>query len=137
MTGPRPVSPDDPQRGFTLLEVLVAFVILALSIGVIMTVFSSSLARGKESETRTVAALLAQSKLAAVGIEEPLSPGVREGRFDDTFAWRAAVEPYSDGLMADLPGGLIAYRVTVTVSWRARNAWRQVSLATLRLAAPE
>jgi general secretion pathway protein I len=79
------------QAGFSLLEVLVAFVILALSMGVIMRLFSTSLRNIDKTDRRAVAALLAQSALATLGVDEPLSEGELTGEGTEGYRWRARV----------------------------------------------
>jgi general secretion pathway protein I len=127
-----------PARGFTLIEVVVAFIILALSLGVLLQVFSTGLRNVRVSEAYTMAALLAESKLAAVGIEEPLTAGATAGVFDDRFRWRLDVQPYepdrAEGPAEGGEGPVRAYEVVVTVSWNEANEERSVSLTTLRLA---
>ncbi|MES2934266.1 MAG: type II secretion system protein, partial [Pseudomonadota bacterium] len=84
------------SRGFSLLEVLVAFVILAMVLGVLMEIFAGGLRNvGRASETQH-AVLLAQSKLAAVGIEVPLAAGEVNGEFDKTYRWQVSIKPYQD-----------------------------------------
>ncbi len=129
-------------RGFTLIEVMVAFVLLALVLGVLLQVFTGGLRSARVSEAYTMATLLAESKLAAVGIEEPLTAGETAGRFDDRFRWRLDVRPYepahsegpAEGDDAPVQAALEAYEVVVTVSWDGVNEERSVSLTTLRLA---
>lgn len=132
-TGPIRRRPG-PEAGFTLLEVLVAFVILAVALGVVLDLFSSSLDRGKTAEDHVMASLLAQSKLAALGVEAPFRLGESEGRFDEKYAWRSSVRLFEEEIAAEIPETLVAYHVTVTVYWRARDAVRQISLASLRVA---
>lgn len=123
------------SRGFTLLEVLVAFSILALSLGVLFQIFSSGLRNLRVAEAYTTATALAESKLAAIGVEEPFVEGKENGRFDDGFRWRVEVRRYEP---EDLPTTAISavqpYEVVVTVSWGERGEERSVSLTTLRLA---
>lgn len=138
-------------RGFTLIEVLVALAVLGLSLGVIMQIFSAGLDRARKTEARAIAVQLAESKLAAVGVEEPLTEGMTSGEFDNRFRWRVLVQPYepaggeADG---DEPGGgnetkvlVRAYAVNVRVFWGGSEGGGQgdggndgtVSLSTIRL----
>jgi general secretion pathway protein I len=85
-------------RGFSLLEVLVAFAILALALTVLMQVFSTGLRNISVGEDYTRAVLLAESVLASVGVEQPLQEGERTGTFDEKYGeayrWRVAVSRY-------------------------------------------
>jgi general secretion pathway protein I len=125
-------------RGFTLIEVLVAFAILALALGVLLQVFSGGLENARVSEAYTTAGLLAESKLAALGAEEPLAEGQSTGRFDDRFRWRVDVRPYEEagrsGPADPDAWPVSAFEVVVTVSWDEADEERSVSLSTLRLA---
>jgi general secretion pathway protein I len=136
LTGPAPARAG--ERGFTLIEVLVAFVIVALALGALLQVFATGLRGSSAAENYTMAALLAESKLAAMGIEEPLEEGERAGEFDNGFAWSTIVRPYDgggDGGPTLAPGALQAFEVSVTVRWGGAGRERSVSLATLRLVA--
>ena len=124
------------ERGFTLIEILVAFVIVALALGALLQVFATGLRSSSAAENYTIAALLAESKLAAIGIEEPLEEGGQSGEFDNGFRWETNVRPYDDGGSTFTPGAIQAFEVTVTVKWGGVVRERTVSLATLRLKTP-
>ena len=121
------------ERGFTLLEVLVAFVILLLSFVVLMRIFATG-SRGlvaTDDVNRAVA--YAQADLAAVGIEQPLRSGVQHGELAAGYRWERAIEPFTTDeseLSARVPP---LYRVTTTISWERRGNPRAISLSTLRL----
>lgn len=148
-------------RGFTLLEVLVAFSILSLSLGVLIQIFGSGLHRTALAEEYTLATLHAESLLARFGVEEPLEIGETGGEIDERYRWRALVEEFvdeadqdsglaggglaggglaGDGLIGELGSGLGAqpYRLVLTVHWGGDGtAERSVSLQTLRLVAED
>lgn len=122
------------QRGFTLIEVLAAFMVFALLFGVILQILSTSVNNTRLSEDYTRAALWAQSKLDVLGLEEMLEPGSQRGAFDEEFSWTLEVreEMVIDerGLDAfDLPINL--YRVTLVVEWGEHRP-RQAVFHTLR-----
>ena len=134
----RLICAPDRARGFTLIEVLVAFIILAVALGVLMQVFSTGLRNARVAENYTTATLYAESMLAAVGIEEPLAAGETSGDFDDRFRWRLDVQPYAISDVGDeaaVAGR--AFQVVVTVSWGDEDNPRDVTLTTLRLAPAE
>jgi type II secretory pathway pseudopilin PulG len=62
-------------QGFSLLEVLVAFVVLALSLAVVMRIFAGGLDNIGSANRYTQALHLAQSLLDAQGRETPLTMG--------------------------------------------------------------
>ena len=130
------------NRGFSLLEVLVAFVILAMALGVLMQIFSGGLRNANRSSEYQQAVLLAQSKLESVGIELPLEPGIIDGVFNDTYRWQVDIQPYAldqeaAGAASVRPRSLrpvILLEVEVRVIWGHIGLQRVFRLKTLRLA---
>ena len=118
------------ERGFTLLEILVALVIFALLFGVLAQIFQTGLRQSTVAEAASAATLLARSQLARVGVEVPLAEGETLGESEDGLRWRTAIE------LAEAPSDeeqtLVPYLVTVSVAWGA-GAGEQVTLTTLRL----
>lgn len=83
--------------GFTLLEVLVAFALLALALTLLLGTLSGAARQVAEADQRTRAVLLAQSLLARQGVEEPLQEGTHEGRWDNgAYRWTLQVVPYAE-----------------------------------------
>ena len=118
-----PVSPLPPsqQHGFTLLEVLIAIAILAISLSAIFGSQAQSLALAAEAQFNIHAATLARAKLAEYesGIA-PVEDG--DGDFGDDFpgfAWKIEVEDadLSEILPASVEPEQPLQRVDLTVSW--------------------
>jgi general secretion pathway protein I len=128
------------QRGFSLLEILVAFSILALSLGVLMQIFSGSLRNADVTRDQAQAVALAQSLLASAGVEVTLAAGERAGVLDDKFRWLLRVNPFvqeprageTDAVQSRLL--LDLWVVTVRVAWGGdyRSPERALTLTTLR-----
>ena len=119
--------------GFTLVEVVVALAILAVSLGALLRIFSNDLSRASQIEAEVVANSLAQTLLARAGIDQPLVNGETSGQFNNGFRWRLRVAPYVDGQDATAAPE-VARLLSALVSWQDGGIERSVSLATLRLA---
>ena len=126
------------SRGYSLIEVLVAFMILALALTVLLRIFSGGLSNISASADYARAVLVAEAQLAGAGIAGELSPGETTGEEAGRYRWSRKVTAYplvgTTGI-ADQP--VSAYQVTVTVEWPRGAQLRQVDLTSLRLAANE
>jgi general secretion pathway protein I len=111
------------QRGFTLLEVLVATVILATAIAGLMTALSGSLRVSSRLTDYDRAAMLARRKMEELTTERRL-PRLQpfEGAYDPAqtngapAGWRAVVVPF-EVPPNPAPGIPIMERIQVTVWW--------------------
>lgn len=132
-------QPHDPlrtaraERGFTLLEVLVAFVLLGLSLTALYGQFFTGLRAVRTSDAVAVATRLAQSKLETAGITEPLRPGEVSGKFDNGYRWRRSVAPYRGPLALERYASVAPYEVAVTVDWPDGGRTKAVTLSEIRL----
>lgn len=124
-------------RGFTLIEVVVAFVLLSLVLATSYEIFSSGFARVADLEDYSRATVVAQSMLAATGLEEALKEGETQGDTEDRrFHWVVTVRRTDEGLDPSRPAPSVyaLYRVDVTVTWRGANGKeRALPLSTLLL----
>jgi general secretion pathway protein I len=131
--------------GFSLLEVLAAFVILALVGTALFRLFSGALGNATLSDEYSRATLYAESRLATMGVEAPLKEGTAQGTSDDGhYAWTAAVSPYQPpGSTPDLDSAATTmavqlWKLAVTVTWPgAPGNERSVALSTVRIAIKE
>jgi len=133
------------QGGFTLLEVVVAFVLLALTLVTVFQIFSTGLARAGELDEHSRALVLAQSRLATVGLEEKLEgPSEKRGESEDRkYRWSLTVQPYEEAPEPGTTGqpvqpmsSLQMYRVDALVTWDGSDGrTRNLRLSTLTLGA--
>lgn len=126
-------------RGFTLVEVLVALVIVSLALGLLVRIFSSGLSNTQVAADYATATAFAESTLAAIGVATPLAAGQSEGAIDNRFRRVVAVRPYTEGEEQDDEDfrDLEAYQVTVTVLWQDGSQQRSVALTSLRVVESE
>lgn len=137
-----------PARGFTLLEVLLAFVILAAASGLLLGMLSGGLGQVARSRSATEASLYAQSLLDSLGVLEPVAPGARAGVFDGgRYRYQLQIAETPDPVPpppSDLPappqGQVVAgapklYRIALDVRWGER-ATEHLHFATLRARVP-
>ena len=124
------------DAGFTLVEVVVALAILALSLSVVFAAISNGIWRVGQADATTKAGSLVQSMLARVGTEMPLREGRTEGQFPDGSGWTLLVQRLGDAAdRAQWP--LNAYAVTAQVFWDEASARRSVTIRTIRLGPTE
>ncbi len=121
------------QQGFSLLEILIAFSILAFSLGILLNIFSGGLRRTLVSEEYQEAVTIAQSILAQVGIEEELQEGEKQGEVQEKYQWTQSIQTFGDEGLDPETMHITPYQVTVTVEWQAGTNNRRVELITLRL----
>jgi len=88
------LSQRGPQSGFTLLEVLLAFVVFALSFAVVLEILSGSMRNTVRAREYTEVALIAQSVMDQVGLDIPLEVGgAASGEVGD-YRWELDIYPF-------------------------------------------
>lgn len=80
------------NRGFSLIEMVAAFLVFAIGLGVLMSILTGSLQHTRQSADYTQAALRAESIMDTVGVGERVEEGHSDGRFDDDFRWEMDIE---------------------------------------------
>ncbi len=99
---PQPATVEDGMpadcmvrpRGFTLVEVIVAFVIAALALAAVYAAFSLGFAASEKAEDALRRQMVAENRLAELGILYPLKPGRYQGR-EAGITWEVVVRPAS------------------------------------------
>ena len=116
--------------GFTLVEVLVALVILAIASGFAFRTVSGSFDRLSQAESEQQAVTIAESILARLGHDLAVQPGRLTGT-EGRMRWRLDV----GAALADPPpaSGLAAYPVQVLVDWQDGRTPGKLRLQSVQL----
>ncbi len=134
--GPRLLS--GRSGGFTLLEVLLAFVIFALSFATVLEILAGSMRSTTRARSYTEAALLAQSLVDMVGIDIPLEEGNMGGEAPGGYSWQLSISLYEPQFAEDPVlelaevSGTSLYWVDLELEWGNETRPQQVHFSTVR-----
>jgi len=109
--------------GFTLLEVLLAFLVFALSFATVLEILSGSIRNTVRAREYTEAALIAQSVMDQLGLVFPLEQGKNYSGESGDYQWEINIIPYEDSAtnarsveLAELTG-IELLQINLLVSW--------------------
>ncbi|MFT3806953.1 type IV pilus modification PilV family protein [Arenimonas sp.] len=136
------------QDGFTLLEVMLAFVLLSTALALLIAMLSNGLRQVRQAQDETEATLFAQSLFEQIGTLEALKAGVREGEFaGGRYRYRLTVERVPDPLpVSAAPSRSAAlesldsaqlFRIDLQVQWGEGGAAQRLNFVTLRARAAD
>lgn len=120
------------------MEILIAFSILALSLGILLKIFSGGVNTAMVAEDYTVATQIAESLIAKTGSEIPIEDHQSTGDENGKYHWELTIRPYTiSGDNFDPKNAAAAlFKVKATVAWGEGDSDdRQIQLSTLKLAA--
>jgi len=126
------------QQGYSLLEVILAFGVLALALTLLLGTLSGGVRQVRESADAGRAALHAQTLLETLGVDAPLAPGRSSGEFEQgRYRWELDIAPYLD---PELPAQTIdalsdarLLALTLSVFWGEGGERQRWQVQTLRL----
>jgi len=126
------------SRGFTLLEVMLAFVIFALSFATVLEIMAGSMRSVRRASDDTQVALFAQSIMDLVGTEIPIEDGQFNGTGMDRYQWRldiylyeASDEDIRTQELAEM-SGIELYKVDLDIDWETGRRQRDLHVSTIR-----
>ncbi len=143
------------QQGFTLIEVVMAFSLLAVGLGIAMQIAVGAMRQTRNAAEFTEASLYAQSLVDTLGVTERLLPGQDSGEFDERYRWNLSIEPYEVPPVATNAGGVTGglsdsglsgaqmlptvemLRLELVVSWERGRNTHEARFVTLRAMTPE
>lgn len=111
------------SRGFTLLELLLAFVVFALSFATVLEILSGSMRNTVRARHYSEAALTAQSVMDQVGVGIPLTAGFSDEGDSGDYFWRIEISPFAateeliqSSQLAELTG-IVLLQVDLFITW--------------------
>ena len=84
------------SKGFTLLEVLLAFVVFALSFTAVLEILTGSMRNTVRAREYTEAALIAQSVMDQLGLDIPVEQGANYSGESGDYQWEINIGMYED-----------------------------------------
>jgi general secretion pathway protein I len=110
-------SGASPQKGFTLLEIMIAVAIIAIALTTLLGSQSQSVYFANSVKFETMATLLAQSKMSELVREDSFSLSSNNGDFGDDFpgyTWEATV---GDIVIEGIDVSDYLKQIDLTVAW--------------------
>ncbi|MCU7852781.1 MAG: prepilin-type N-terminal cleavage/methylation domain-containing protein [Candidatus Thiodiazotropha sp. (ex Monitilora ramsayi)] len=123
--------------GLSLIEVLVAFVILSMVMSVILRINATSLRNHDTSKQYLKAVQIAQSRMVEMSTDAQSFSLVKEGADSAGFQWRFVRQPHT-GWTEDRLQSLQAEPVEeqIEISWGEEESRRQISFSRISLIYP-
>ncbi len=105
------------QRGFSLLEVIAAILLLAVTFTALMKVAGSAINLTQNAAEHSEAAMWARGMLDSAFVGESVKPGASSGRFNQEFRWQLNVTPWNQAGAATPDASLHLYQLDLDVLW--------------------
>jgi general secretion pathway protein I len=124
------------SRGLSLIEVLVAFVILAMVMSVIMRINATSLRNHNVSAQYLKAVQIAQSRMVEMGVDRSTSYLNESGSESDGIRWEYVRQPYTEweeARLQSLPMLPVEEKITLFWSEETQASPRKISFSKVSL----
>ena len=137
----QPIKRHQANAGYTLIEIIVAFAILALGLTLLLGTLSGATRQVRAAGDAGRAALHAQSLLDELG--NLPQPQARQGELEQgRYRWRFDVEPWQDPTSRVAPPRLDAnaarlVHLRLQLEWGEGAPAQRIQLTSLRLVRPQ
>jgi general secretion pathway protein I len=121
------------QQGFSLLEVIAAILLLAVTFTALMKVAGSAINLTQNAAEHSEAAMWARGMLDSAFVGESVKPGSSSGQFNTKFRWQLDVTPWTQAGAALPNAPLHLYQLDLDVLWGPAGHPRSAHFRTLRL----
>ena len=135
------IGRSNRNKGFTLIEVVVALAILGVGLTVIIELFSGGLRLARASMEYTRAVNYARIKMEEIAVKPVVEEGTQEGESEDkTFRWQVGVKKVdllSIDKSIDYKPPVELFQVKIDVFWKSGSKERSTSVESLKVIKPE
>jgi len=125
------------NAGFTLLEILVAISILAISLVVILQLFSGGLKSRKVSDDYTRGVFHAREKMSEILLSKDLAEGESGGEFPDSFRWVSLIKLVESGQEEEEKLPFKMFDIQVEILWDAGRSEKHFQVSTIKIVEKE
>ena len=120
------------QRGFTLLEIMVATTIMGIAVVGLLSSLSTSMHNATRVTDADRAAQVARNKMEELVVDPNLPFQANlEGTFDNNSGWSAQIGPFE--APQTNPGALVLQRIGLVIWWKSGGNLRQYPLESYRI----
>ena len=135
------IDQSNRNKGFTLIEVVVALAILGVGLTVIIELFSGGLRLARTSMEYTKAVNYARIKMEEIAVKQAVEEGTEEGETEDKiFRWQVGVKKVdllSIDKSVDYKPPIELYQVKIDVFWKSGTQEKSMSVESLKAIKPE
>jgi general secretion pathway protein I len=123
---------ERPSQGFSLLEVLVAMMVLGVAFSTLFGLISGSMRNVDRLQEYEKITRMAQMKLneLTMQLNQGLTPEL-SGTFDLKYRWQSRLEPLALEVGSQAKPGYSLFRVWLSVQWSGRDHENEFTLETI------
>jgi len=123
---------QEESKGFSLMEVLVAMMVLGIAFSTLFGLISGSMRNVDRLQEQEKITRLAQMKLNELTLQmnQGVNPGL-SGSFDHKYRWQGRMEPLSLEVGPDIKPGYSLFRLQLSVLWSGRSHENEFTIETI------
>jgi len=121
------------NRGFTLIEILVAISILSISLVVILQLFSGGLKSSRLSDRYTKGIFHAKEKMEEILLSTEFSEEEAEGEFGDSYRWRSEIVRIEQAEDEEAKLPFNTFNIKVDVMWYEGDKVKHFAISTMKV----